>query len=83
MMDDKLKQYIGLFGGLLSAILLFLGTLNIEFEWFNTGSISAFTAVLVAAIPFVLLVYGVYKNSYVLTEKAKKQERALKQRGLK
>ncbi|KAA0944056.1 PTS mannose transporter subunit IID [Sporosarcina sp. ANT_H38] len=82
-MNDKLKQHIGLFGGLLSAILLFLGTLNIEFEWFNTGSINAFTAVLIAAIPFALLIYGVYKNTYLLTEKAKKQERALKQRGLK
>ncbi|MEK4403420.1 phage holin [Sporosarcina sp. FSL K6-6792] len=82
-MDDKLKQYIGLFGGLLSAILLFLTTLNIEFEWFNTDSIGAFEGVLIAAVPFALLVYGVYKNSYVFTEKAKKQERALKQRGLK
>lgn len=82
-MDDKLKQYIGLFGGLLSAILLFLGTLNIKFDWFNTGSIDAFTAVLVAAIPFALLIYGVWKNTYVLSEKAKEQERTLKQRGLK
>jgi len=82
-MDDKLKQYIGLFGGLLSAILLFLGTLNVEFEWFNTDSIGAFEGILIAAIPFVLLVYGVYKNTYVLSEKAKEQERTLKQRGLK
>ena len=58
-------------------------TLNIEFEWFNTDSIGAFEGVLIAEVPFVLLVYGVYKNTYVLTEKAKKLERALKQRGLK
>ena len=83
MNADKLKQYIGLFGGLLSAILLFLGTLNVEFEWFNMESIGALEGVLIAAVPFVLLVYGVYKNTYVLSEKAKKQERALKQRGLK
>lgn len=54
MSADKLKQYIGLFGGLLSAILLFLGTLNIEFEWFNTDSIGAFEGVLIAAVPFVM-----------------------------
>lgn len=83
MTTDKLKQYIGLFGGLLSAILLFLATLNIEFEWFNTESIGAFEGVLIASVPFALLVYGVYKNSYVLTEKAKKQEKELKRRGLK
>lgn len=83
MTADKLKQYIGLFGGLLSAVLLFLGTLNVEFKWFNTASIESFTAVLIACIPFALAIYGVWKNSYVLTEKAKEQERALKQKGLK
>lgn len=82
-MDDKLKQYIALFGGWLSAVLLFLGTLNIQFEWFTTESIDAFVAVLVAAVPFIIVIYGVYKNSYRLSEKAKQQERVLKQRGLK
>lgn len=84
MMDaDKLKQHIGLFGGLLSAVLLFLVTLNIEFEWFNTESIGAFEGVLIAAVPFALLVYGVYKNSYIVTDKAKKQEEELKKKGMK
>lgn len=83
MNADKLKQYIGLFGGLLSAILLFLGTLNVEFEWFNTESIGAFEGVLIAAVPFVLLIYGVYKNSYIITKNAKRQEEELKRKGLK
>lgn len=82
-MDDKLKQYVALFGGWLSAVLLFMGTLNVKFEWFTASSIEAFVAVLIAFIPFALLLYGVYKNTYRLSEKAKKQERALKQRGLK
>ena len=82
-MNETLKQYIALFGGWLSAVLLFLTTLNIEFEWFNTESIGAFEGVLIAAVPFALLVYGVYKNSYVITEKAKKQEAELKKKGLK
>lgn len=83
MTIEKIKEYIGLFGGLLSAVLLFLTTLNIHFEWFNEGSINAFTAVLVAAVPFVLVVYGVYKNSYIITKRAKEQEQALKEKGLK
>lgn len=83
MTTDKLKQYIGLFGGLLSAILLFLGTLNVEFKWFNTSSIESFTAVLIAMIPFAIAIYGVWKNSYVLTDKAKVQEEVLKRNGLK
>ena len=82
-MNDKLKQHIGLFGGLLSAVLLFLATLNIEFEWFNTESIGAFEGVLIAAIPFALLIYAVYRNSYIITDKAKKQVEELKRRGLK
>lgn len=83
MTTDKLKQYIGLFGGLLSAVLLFLGTLNVEFKWFNTSSIDALTTVLISSIPFILAIYGVWKNSYVLTKKAKAQEIALKRNGLK
>ncbi len=82
-MDDKLKQYIGLFGGLLSAVLLFLGTLNVKYVWFNAESIDAFIAVLIAAIPFVLLMYGLYKNTYLITKKAKRQEEELKRKGLK
>ena len=83
MTADKLKQYIALFGGLLSAILLFLGTLNVRFEWFNTESIDAFVGILMAMIPFVLLVYGVYKNSYIVTKQARYQEKVLKDKGLK
>lgn len=83
MTKDKLTQYIGLFGGLLSAVLLFLGTLNVEFKWFNTASIDSFTAVLIAAIPFILAIYGVWKNSYVLSNKAKAQEEVLKRTGWK
>lgn len=82
-MEDKIKQYIALFGGWLSAVLLFFGTLNIKFEWFHQESIDAFVAVLIAFVPFALLLYGVYKNSYRLSEKAKRQEELLKKRGLK
>jgi len=82
-MDDKLKQYVALFGGWLSAVLLFLGTLNVKFEWFNAASIEAFVAVLIAAVPFILIIYGVWKNTYLVRKRAKEQERVLKQRGLK
>lgn len=83
MTKDKISQYVGLFGGLLSAVLLFLGTLNIEFKWFNADSIGALEAVLIAIVPFILLIYGVYKNSYIITDEAKRQEAELKRRGLK
>lgn len=83
MTADKLKQYIALFGGLLGAILLFLQTLGINLAWFTNDSINSFVEVLVAAVPFVLVIYGVYKNTYIMSENAKEQEKLLKKRGLK
>lgn len=82
-MSDKLKQYIALFGGLLSAVLLFLQTLGLVFNWFNQDSIDAFINVLLAAVPFIVVMYGVYKNSYIVTKQAKAQEKELKKKGLK
>lgn len=83
MSADKLKQYIALFGGWLSAVYLFLGTLNVRFEWFHVDSINAFQVVLGASVPFILAAYGVWKNSYIVTSKARKAEKVLQQRGLK
>lgn len=83
MTAEKLKQYIGLFGGLLSAILLFLQTLGLYFNWFNQDSIDAFVNVLLAAVPFVIVIYGVWKNSYIVTKQAREQEKHLKEKGLK
>ncbi|WP_318616431.1 phage holin [Sporosarcina sp. YIM B06819] len=80
---DRLKQYVALFGGWLSALLLYLGTLNVKFEWFDQDSITALETLLMATIPFAVAMYGVYKNSYRLSKKAKEQEETLKRHGLK
>lgn len=82
-MEDTLKQYVALFGGWLSAILLFLGTIGFAFDWFHQESIDAFIVVLTASVPFVVAMYGVYKNSYKLSKKAREQDEELKKRGLK
>lgn len=82
-MDDKLKQIIALFGGWLSAILLFLGVVGLSFDWFNQESIDAFVVVLMATVPLVVALYGIKKNSYLLSQKAKRQEAELKRKGLK
>ena len=82
-MDDKLKQIIALFGGWLSAILLFLGVVGLSFDWFNQESIDAFIVVLMATVPLVVALYGIYKNTYRLSDKAKRQEEELKRKGLK
>jgi uncharacterized membrane protein len=83
MTTDKLKQHIALFGGLLSAVLLFLQSLGITFTWFTNDAIDAFVNALLAAVPFILVVYGVWKNTYLVTKEAKKQEKKLIEEGLK
>ncbi len=83
MTMDKFKQCIALFGGMLSAIFLFLKSIGITFDWFTEESISAFNQVLLTAIPFFFVFYGVWKNSFIITKKAKEQEKVLKEKGLK
>lgn len=83
MTADKLKQYIGLFGGLLGAVLLFLQSIGLTFTHFNDDTINAFVNVLESLIPFILIAYGIHKNSYIYTKKAKEQEKLLKEKGLK
>ncbi|PZX07886.1 SPP1 holin [Psychrobacillus insolitus] len=83
MTTDKLKQHIALFGGLLSAVLLFLQTLGVTFTWFTNDSIDAFVNALLAAVPFIWVLYGVYKNTYLVTKEAKEQEKKLIEEGLK
>lgn len=83
MTADKLKQYIGFFGGALGALYLFLEALDIKLERFNEVSIEAFVAFLTALIPLILVGYGIWKNQYLVTKKAKEAEDVLKREGLK
>ena len=80
---DKLKQIVAMFGGLISAILLFLRSIGVTFDWLTEESVNAFNQVLINGIPFVLVIYGVWKNSYIVTKKAKEQEKLLREKGLK
>ncbi len=59
MTTDKLKQYIALLGGLLSAILLFLKSIGIYFTWYTGETIDTFINAATAAVPFVLVIYGI------------------------
>ena len=83
MEKDKLKQYIAFIGGALGGILFFLQSLDIEIAHFNNATIDAFTEMLLSFVPFVLVFYGIWKNQYLVTGKAKKQEDELKRKGLK
>lgn len=83
MDKDKLKQYIAFIGGALGGILLFLQSLDIEFLHFNNDTIDAFVRMLESFVPLILVGYGIWKNQYIVTKKAKEQEIDLKMRGLK
>lgn len=83
MTTDKLKQYIAMFGGVLGALLLFLRSVDFELHWFNEMSIDAFIGFLVALAPLAAVLYGVWKNTYIVTKKARMAEEELKRRGYK
>lgn len=75
------KDIVTLVGGFLTALLLFLGTVGITFDWFNQTSIDAFVVLLGAALALGINVYAVWKNTY-LTKKAQKQKEELEKKDL-
>ena len=83
MSADKLKQYVAMIGGVLGALLLFVRAVGHELSWFNEMTIDAFVVLLTSLIPLVAIFYGIYKNQYLLTPKAKVQEKVLERNGLK
>lgn len=83
MNNDKIKQYIAMFGGFLGALYLALNASGISAEWINPEKVDLWLNVLNAGLPFVLVAYGVYKNTYIVTNKAKEQEKTLKDNNMK
>ena len=83
MNSDKFKQYIAMFGGFVGALYLALNASGISAEWINPEKVDLWLNVLNAGLPFVLVAYGVYKNTYLVTTKAKEQEQTLKDLDMK
>jgi SPP1 family holin len=78
----KMKKDIAtLLGGFLTALLFFLGTIGISFEWFTTESVNAFVLVVSAAAALAINLYAVWKNTYT-SKKAQLQKKALQSQGL-
>lgn len=80
--NDKVKGIVILIVGFLQAVMGFLATLNIEFQWLTDASISAFGAVIAAGIMLVIGFYAVWKNTFT-GKKAQRQNEELHKRGLK
>ncbi|MCG1009213.1 PTS mannose transporter subunit IID [Salinicoccus sp. ID82-1] len=83
MTQDKAKQLVAMIGGFLGTLFLALKGSGIEFAWFNQETIELWQQVLLTGIPLVFVFYGVWKNQYIVTKKAKAQEEELKKQGLK
>ncbi|AST92995.1 phage holin, partial [Sutcliffiella cohnii] len=75
------KDVITLLGGFLTALLMFLGTVGITFDWFNEESINAFVLLVSSLVALVVNVYAVWKNTYT-SKNAQLQKKALQAQGL-
>ncbi|TCJ01565.1 phage holin [Cytobacillus praedii] len=75
------KDIFTLLGGFLTAVLLFLGTIGISFDWFTQESINAFVIMVGAFVALAINLYAVWKNTYA-SKKAKLQKKALQAQGL-
>lgn len=58
------KDIATLLGGFLTALLFFLSTVGIAFEWFTEASINAFVVLVSAGIALSVNLYAVWKNTY-------------------
>lgn len=74
------KDILTLVCGFLTSLLLFLGSIGVKFQWFER--VNAFIVLMSAASALIVNLYAVYKNTYVLTKKARKQKESLKKHGL-
>lgn len=82
-MEDKIKQYIALFGGFLGALYLALQASGISAEWINPRTVDAWINVINTGLPLALVAYGVWKNTFIVKKSARDQEEYLKKKGLK
>lgn len=80
--DNKVKSWVILVTGVLSSLLLFLGTINVKYDWFTMESIGAFGGLLTAFLVLVFNLYAVWENTYV-TKKGKKELEVLERNDLK
>ena len=80
---DKVKQFIAMIGGFIGALYLALNASGVQVEWFNPQKLNAWMNVLNTGIPIVFVLYGIWKNTFILTNHSREQEKILKQSGKK
>ncbi|MGO1988053.1 MULTISPECIES: phage holin [Mammaliicoccus] len=80
---DKVKQFVAMIGGFIGALYLALNASGVQVEWFNPQKLNAWMNVLNTGIPIVFVLYGIWKNTFILTNRSREQEQFLKQSGKK
>ncbi|WP_323702947.1 PTS mannose transporter subunit IID [Mammaliicoccus sp. Dog046] len=80
---DKIKQFIAMIGGFIGAVYLALSASGIYIDWLNPQKLDAWMNVLNTGIPIVFVLYGIWKNTFILTSRSRDQETFLKQSGKK
>lgn len=80
---DKVKQFVAMIGGFIGALYLALNASGVQVEWFNPQRLNAWMNVLNTGIPIVFVLYGIWKNTFILTNRSREQEQFLKQSGKK
>lgn len=63
-MTQKVKDLVTQITTMLSALLLFFGTVGIRYDWFNLDSINAFGVLLTALILLGATLWGIYTNTF-------------------
>lgn len=80
--SDKKKGLINQFAGMLLAFSAFAGLVGYQVEWLTEEVINSFAVFLYAAAGFGYTCYTIYKNHFS-GKKAQKQNKKLKEEGLK
>lgn len=80
---DKVKQFVAMIGGFIGALYLALNASGVQVEWFNSQKLNAWMNVLNTGIPIVFVLYGIWKNTFILTNRSREQEQFLKKSGKK
>ncbi|WP_218729473.1 phage holin [Mammaliicoccus lentus] len=80
---DKVKQFIAMIGGFLGAVYLALNASGIYIEWLSPDKLNAWMNVFNTGVPILFVLYGIWKNTFIITNQSRAQEKFLKESGKK
>ncbi|PNZ77465.1 PTS mannose transporter subunit IID [Mammaliicoccus stepanovicii] len=70
-------------GGFLGAVYLALNASGFQIEWLSPQKLNAWMNVLNTGIPIIFVLYGIWKNTFILSSSSRALEQYLKEVGKK